>query len=271
MASGRGAHVGLAGGLSLARACYGGASHPVRGERARAEGGQSPGRHQLLKARTALADAAEAAALAARRAMSDRSGITCSQGSSGLLRSAVDMVAMVERSRSVPSVGDVVAALAGYAELPARRVRELLADDDLARLVGGLVADADTRARNEETVGLCVPRRVAADILGGVSRQAVAKRDDVELLAVRQPGRRWVWYPVFQFDGGRPLEGLADVLAVLAPHDPEGDGWAVAVWLRTPNRTVGGRTPEEALRTGEHAVVCSAAECQANAWGEDPS
>jgi hypothetical protein len=153
--------------------------------------------------------------------------------------------------------------------LPARRVRELLAEDDLARLVGGLVADADTTARHDQMVGVCVPRWVAAEILGGVSRMAVATRDGHDLLAVGQPGRRWGRSPAFQFDGGRPLEALADVLAVLGPHDPAGDGWAVAVWLGTPNALCGQRTPEAALGAGELEIVRRAAVRQAAVWTKE--
>lgn len=163
----------------------------------------------------------------------------------------------------------MVAAIAGHAGLPARRVRQLLADEDLARLVGVLMAGADDASHHDAVVGVCLPRRAVAELLGGISRQAVSQRDGVDLLAVRQPGRRWMLYPVFQFDGARPLAGLAEVLAVLGPVDPGGDGWAVALWLRAPNPLCGDHTPEQALRAGDYEAVRVAAEEQAGIWLED--
>jgi hypothetical protein len=56
---------------------------------------------------------------------------------------------------------------------------------------------------------------------------------------------------------------------VLGPHDPAGDGWAVAVWLRTPNALCGQRTPEAALRAGELEIVRRAAVGQAAVWTKE--
>lgn len=178
------------------------------------------------------------------------------------------MIDTVEPAAPTPTATQVVAAIAAHAGLPARRVRRLLADDELARLVGALLGGADTGLHHDEVVGACLPRRAVTELLGGISRQAVAQRDGVDLLAVRQPGRRWLLYPVFQFDGARPLDGLADVLTVLGPHDPAGDGWAVAHWLRTPNALCGQRTPEQALREGAVAQVREAAAQEAATWGK---
>jgi hypothetical protein len=47
-----------------------------------------------------------------------------------------------------------------------------------------------------------------------------------------------------------------------------GDGWAVAVWLRTPNPLCRENTPEEALRAGDLELVRTAARRQAKAWRE---
>lgn len=186
-----------------------------------------------------------------------------------MLQSAIHMVDTVHKPSSAPTASQVVASLAGHAELPAPRVRELLADAELARLVGGLIADADAAIYRDETVGMCLPRRAVGELLGGISRQAVAKRDGVDLLAVRQPGRRLCFYPACQFDGARPLDGLADILAVLGPTAPDGDGWAMAAWLCTPNALCGEHTPEAALRDGELEAVRTAAVRQAAAWAEN--
>lgn len=179
------------------------------------------------------------------------------------------MVDAAEKPTKAAKASEVVAGVADYAELPPSRVCELLAEEELARLVGGLVAGADTASHHDAVVGVCLPRRAVAELLGGISRQAVVKRDGVGLLTVRQPGRRWLLYPAFQFDGASPLNGLADVLTLLAPYDPAADGWAVALWLRTSNPSCGQRTPEEALRAGYLEVVHSAAVRQAAAWTDE--
>jgi hypothetical protein len=179
---------------------------------------------------------------------------------------------MVETSwaaGSAPTAAQTIAGLAGHARLPSGRARELLGNQDLARLVGTLLADADAVAHRDEVVGACLSRRAVGELLGGISRQAVAQRDGGDLLAVCPGGRRATrLYPAFQFDGSRPLEGLAEVLGVLCPADPAGDRWAVAVWLRTPNVACGGITPEHGLREGRLEQVWAAAVAQAKEWAE---
>jgi hypothetical protein len=66
-------------------------------------------------------------------------------------------------------------------------------------------------------------------LLGGVSRQALVDRARRHtLLALRTADDHLVW-PTFQFDGSRPLAGLARVLAAFDRHVDE---WMLARWLR---------------------------------------
>lgn len=59
-------------------------------------------------------------------------------------------------------------------------------------------------------------------------------------------------YPVIQFDGRRPLPGLADVLALLdGPLLP----LTIASWLTSPKAALDGRTAVQALRDGDQQQV----------------
>jgi hypothetical protein len=96
-------------------------------------------------------------------------------------------------------------------------------------------------------------------LLGGVTKQAVSDRVRRHALLALRTGSGRLVYPAFQFDGRRVLDGLAAVLAVVAPDDTE--AWYVASWLTTPDPALGGRSPHDALRAGEvEAVVVAAHE-----------
>ncbi len=88
----------------------------------------------------------------------------------------------------------------------------------------------------------------------GVSRQAVHKNRGILVL---KTGLGTLAYPTFQFQGGKVLPGLRDVLAVL----PEGvvSRWSVAAWLITPDPEFDGRTPVDLLAEGQVVVVVGAA------------
>ena len=81
----------------------------------------------------------------------------------------------------------------------------------------------------------------------GVSRQAVADRVRLgSLLAMRTREGAWV-YPVLQFEGRRPLPGLAGVLRAFGKGH---DGWAVAAWLVSPHAGLNGDRPIDWIRAG---------------------
>ena len=67
-------------------------------------------------------------------------------------------------------------------------------------------------------------------------------------------------YPVWQFAGGAPVDGLAPLLALFPEDDV--DGWTLAGWIRTPDPDLG-ESPLDALLRGEveraHAVGRTAA------------
>lgn len=91
--------------------------------------------------------------------------------------------------------------------------------------------------------------------------QAVAQ--DQRLLRLRQRDDRPV-YPVFQFNGRRQVEGVAEVVATLREAlEP----LTIAAWLNRQNRRFGGRRPIDLLRTGETDDVLAAARRYARAAG----
>jgi hypothetical protein len=94
-------------------------------------------------------------------------------------------------------------------------------------------------------------------LLGNVSKQAVSDRARRHrLLALRTESGRLV-YPAFQFDRRTVVDGLGDVLAIVAPDDTE--AWFVASWLTTSDPAMGNRSPMEALRAGHTDQVLDAA------------
>ncbi|MFF7291640.1 hypothetical protein ACFY9N_03815 [Microbacterium sp. NPDC008134] len=95
-------------------------------------------------------------------------------------------------------------------------------------------------------------------------REAVAALEVLEL--VTEDDVRL--YPAFQFDDGRPVPHLADVLTVL--HSGVESPWTWAQWLNTPLVTdVGGELPRniDRLRAGALGELLLEARNDAYAWG----
>jgi len=90
-----------------------------------------------------------------------------------------------------------------------------------------------------------------------VSRQAVSKRS---LLALRTGNGR-VYYPAFQFANGRPIAGLADILAVIEENLVS--RWTLASWLVSPEDDLDGASPIDALSAGEVQRVLEVAQAWA--------
>lgn len=108
-------------------------------------------------------------------------------------------------------------------------------------------------------VGPCLTRGAVAKLLDK-SEQAVAQ--DRRLVAVRNGDGRVV-YPMAQFDGRRPVEGLSRVLAVLAQSGD--DDLTHLAWLTAPKPALAGRSAIDGLRDGDGELV----ERLARAWVDD--
>jgi biotin operon repressor len=94
----------------------------------------------------------------------------------------------------------------------------------------------------------------AGEVLG-ISRQAVDKRRrEVKLIGIMR-GRRGYAYPAWQFEKGKTLQYLEDVLGILRKNDP----WMQVAFFLNNNTRLRGRTPLEALRKGQIEEVRAAA------------
>ena len=105
-----------------------------------------------------------------------------------------------------------------------------------------------------ETAGGALTSEQVAEILG-ISRQAVDKRRAATQLLALTQGRRGYSYPSFQFEDGRPITGLEEVLAELKELDP----WMQMVFFTSPNERLGDKTPLERLKKGLVSEVRAAA------------
>jgi len=105
-----------------------------------------------------------------------------------------------------------------------------------------------------ETAGGALTSEQVAEILG-ISRQAVDKRRAATQLLALTQGRRGYSYPSFQFEDGRPITGLEEVLAELKELDP----WMQMVFFTSPNERLGDKTPLERLKKGLVSEVKAAA------------
>jgi hypothetical protein len=122
-------------------------------------------------------------------------------------------------------------------------VSELTSDDPL---VAAKLRGLNLRQQMLKTSGGALTSERVADVLN-ISRQAVDKRRASNQLLALTQGRRGYSYPSFQFDEGKTLKGLEDVLGKLSAIDP----WMQLSFFTRPNERLGGSTPIEALREGK--------------------
>jgi hypothetical protein len=88
-----------------------------------------------------------------------------------------------------------------------------------------------------------------------LSRQAVDKRRVANQLLALTQGKRGYSYPSFQFEDGKTLDGLEEVLKNLSALDP----WMQLRFFTSPHERLGDLTPIEALRSGRINDVVRAA------------
>lgn len=96
----------------------------------------------------------------------------------------------------------------------------------------------------------------------GISRQAVAAKAARRRLLRTITADGEYLYPLWQFDRGGLLAGLAEILAMFPEQAV--DGWTLAGWLRTPDPDLG-EAPLEVLVRGEIDRVRAAARSAARA------
>ena len=126
-------------------------------------------------------------------------------------------------------------------------VVELESDDPIvaARLRG-----LTLRQQMLETSGGTLTSEKVAKVLG-ISRQAVDKRRSSNRLLALTQGRRGYSYPSFQFEEGKTLKGLEEVLKNLSALDP----WMQLHFFTSAHERLGGKTPIKVLQDGLIAEV----------------
>ena len=105
-----------------------------------------------------------------------------------------------------------------------------------------------------EASGGTLSAEQAAEVLG-ISRQAVDKRRRQGRLIGLTLGRRGYAYPPWQFENGRTLTHLEEVLDLLNAHDP----WMQLSFFLNANDRLNGKSPLDALRQGQLESVQLAA------------
>ena len=98
----------------------------------------------------------------------------------------------------------------------------------------------------------------------GISRQAVAAKAARRRLLRVFTSDGVALFPLWQFDEGAVLPGLAEIISLFPERIV--DGWTLAGWLRTEDPELGA-VPLEALVQGEDEVVQALARTAAAALG----
>jgi len=126
-------------------------------------------------------------------------------------------------------------------------------------LIRAKLRGIEHRKRIIEKLGGSLSVEQVSELIG-ISRQAVDKRRSQNQLIGLTQGKRGYAYPAFQFEDGKTLDGLKEVLNALSGHDP----WMQSIFFANGNDRLNHRTPLDALRQGETEAVVRAAE----AYGE---
>ena len=125
--------------------------------------------------------------------------------------------------------------------------------DALAR---ARVRGLEARKKLEDAAGGLLDGAAVAKVLGMTPAGVHKRYQACQLLGIRGEVRR-IGYPAVQFDGGRVLPHLQEVLRLFAAAKV--DGWAQLAFLMSANARLGDRTPLAALRAGDLAPVLEAA------------
>lgn len=168
------------------------------------------------------------------------------------LRRAMSTLQRIAATAPAKALNDALAAPTGAGALA-----QLLSH---AELIGAAIADLDplvpALARNVEHRRQLLSRAggvLSAEEAGkiaGVSRQAIDKRRRGNAILAIREGSDWK-YPACQFEDGEVLPGIADVVRGFETQGP----WVALDFLLTKDSALGGRSPIEALRQGDRAVV----------------
>ena len=136
------------------------------------------------------------------------------------------------------------------------------ADRPEDRMAEALARGLTTRQRLAVEEGGSVSSDEAAHWLG-ISKTAVLKRYQAgRLLGWRGERQGAVRFPVWQFDEGRVLPGLQEILEILN-RDQRLDDWGKVLFFLHASSRLGGRRPLDLLRENRLSEVMVAAEAYA--------
>lgn len=155
--------------------------------------------------------------------------------------------AAIEQATGAPT--DLLVALEALSSAPG--TAQLVNDDPfLAAKVRGL----KRKKQMLDVAGGALTSEQVAEVLG-ISRQAVDKRRASNQLLALTQGRRGYSYPKFQFEEGKTIKGLEQVLPQLKELDP----WMQMVFFTSPHERLEGKTPIDCLHKGMVSEVVQAA------------
>lgn len=150
---------------------------------------------------------------------------------------------LIDEATAAPT--DYLVAVEALSSAP--ETTELMAEDPfIAAKFRGL----KRKQQMLEAAGGALTSKQVAEILG-ISRQAVDKRRAANQLLGLTQGRRGYSYPTFQFQDGKTVSGLEEVLAQLKDLDP----WMQMVFFTSPHERLQGKTPIEKLKKGPVSAV----------------
>jgi hypothetical protein len=146
--------------------------------------------------------------------------------------------------------------LGGKVEVPAlpNIIDKIISDDPLAvhRRKGVLVKQQLLNDRGQPPLN----GQQVAELLA-LSREAVNKRRRNKQLLAINLGKRDYRYPAWQFQEGKVLTGLKEVLHAL---DTVGE-WSPLIFFCSGDTRLRGETPLERLQRGDISAVVTAARC----------
>lgn len=166
------------------------------------------------------------------------------------------VVTNLEKDLSKGRINEAVAAPTDYlvflnALSGSPLTSESVADDPLA---AAKFRGLKRKQQLVEAAGGVLSAQGVADLLG-ITRQAVDKRRAQNQLVALTQGKRGYGYPWFQFEDGKTLPGLEEVLQELRSFDP----WMQLAFFVNPNDRLNGITPSAALRASNRSDVLRAA------------
>ena len=154
---------------------------------------------------------------------------------------------LIDEATAAPT--DYLVAVEALSSAP--ETTQLIAEDPL---VAAKFRGLKRKQQMLEAAGGALTSEQVSEVLG-ISRQAVDKRRASNQLLALTQGKRGYSYPNFQFEDGKTITGLEEVLGELRDLDP----WMQMVFFTSPNERLQGKTPLEQLRNESVNEVRAAA------------